>query len=36
VRDRADLDMLASANGLAREALIDLPVNNQMLIWSRT
>jgi len=36
VRDRADLEALATASSLAREALIDLPVNNQILIWRRT
>ncbi|PYG02901.1 uncharacterized protein DUF938 [Thioalkalivibrio sp. ALE21] len=35
VRDRADLDALASACGLTREAVVDMPVNNQILIWRR-
>ncbi|WP_018141908.1 DUF938 domain-containing protein [Thioalkalivibrio sp. ALJ7] len=35
VRDRADLDTLASSHGLQREAIIDLPVNNQILLWRR-
>ncbi|WP_018872298.1 DUF938 domain-containing protein [Thioalkalivibrio sp. ALJ16] len=33
VRDRADLDALATAAGLAPEAVIDLPANNQILLW---
>ncbi|WP_018935084.1 DUF938 domain-containing protein [Thioalkalivibrio sp. ALJ24] len=33
VRDRADLDALAAAHGLSREAVVDMPVNNQILIW---
>lgn len=36
VRDRADLDALATAAGLAPEAVIDLPANNQILLWRRT
>ncbi|WP_019558935.1 DUF938 domain-containing protein [Thioalkalivibrio sp. ALE12] len=36
VRDRADLDALATAAGLAPEAVINLPANNQILLWRRT
>ncbi|WP_018881263.1 DUF938 domain-containing protein [Thioalkalivibrio sp. ALE30] len=36
VRDRAHLDALATAAGLAPEAVIDLPANNQILLWRRT
>ncbi|WP_019626392.1 DUF938 domain-containing protein [Thioalkalivibrio sp. ALJT] len=33
VRDRADLDALAAAAGLESESVIDLPANNQILLW---
>ncbi|WP_018950611.1 DUF938 domain-containing protein [Thioalkalivibrio sp. ALMg11] len=36
VRDRADLDALAATHGLQPEAVIDLPANNQILLWRRT
>lgn len=36
VRDRADLDALATASGLEPEAVIDLPANNQILLWRAT
>ncbi|WP_017941910.1 MULTISPECIES: DUF938 domain-containing protein [unclassified Thioalkalivibrio] len=35
VRDRADLDALATAAGLEPAAVIDLPANNQILLWRR-
>ncbi|AKJ94406.1 methylase [Thioalkalivibrio versutus] len=35
VRDRADLDALATAAGLESAAVIDLPANNQILLWRR-
>jgi len=35
VRDRMDLDALASANGLQRNAVVPMPVNNHILTWTR-
>ena len=35
VRDRADLEALAAGEGLVLAAVIDMPVNNQILLWRR-
>ncbi|ADC72607.1 protein of unknown function DUF938 [Thioalkalivibrio sp. K90mix] len=35
VRDRADLDALAGQHSLGRAEVVEMPVNNQVLIWHK-